>query len=518
MSSRLSLGVSTFVKIRENNLLYVDKTQDAYNLITNGFRYFISRPRRFGKSLFVSTLQEILKSNKQLFKGLWIEKSDYHWHHHGVISLDLSNLGINSAQTFNKSLCIALARYVQEYDLGITLDTQNPSLALHILVKELYKKFGHVAVLIDEYDSPILQTINETKRAKEIRDAIRLFFAAIKGLDKETDFVFITGVSSFAKAGLFSGMNNLQTITFDNHYATLFGYTDEEIDHYFSDYISQWAAHEDIATASLREQLKEWYDGYRFSKNAPRVYNPFSVMNALKAQEFKNFWMQSGTPTFLAELLKKEYESFDPERLEATEDELGIFDVGNIPLVTLMVQAGYLTILNYDRDDRVYKLTFPNYEVKTSFQKYILEAFAHIDARAAEQIPSRIRSALNKVNIEEFVTLLKQLLSKVPYHLHVKKEKYYHSIFIAALEATGIKTSSEYSISHGRIDAIIELPKILYIVEIKFNASAQKALDQIESQKYFQPFLGQKKTIALLGLSFDRKPKKFDITAASKII
>jgi hypothetical protein len=516
MLPRLPLDLSTFSILRKSHYLYVDKTKYAYDLITGGRRFFLSRPRRFGKSLFVSTLKEILSGNKDLFDGLWIEKSDYQWHPHGVIVFDFSILGINDADSFKIGIITALQKTIKMYGLEIFIDNLGPEVALDKVVGALYDSFGHVAILVDEYDIPILHALQDAPRASVIRDAIRSFFATIKGLDAYVDFVFITGVSSFAKAGLFSGMNNLQVITLNKRFAGICGYTDEEVDHYFAGYMQDWASKEGTPYAQLRQEIKTWYNGYRFGVNVVAVYNPFSLMHVLAGQEFKNFWFQSGTPTFLINVLKKEHHTFDHEKLETTEDALGVFDVGATPLMALMFQSGYLTIVGYDKETQLYRLDYPNEEVRISLQKYLLEVFARLDVISAERMSREFRAALNNGDIEEAVYLLKQLFAHVPYQLHGKEEKFYHALLQMVLSVSGIRAQSEYSTSHGRIDLVVELPKVLYIMEVKFNASAEVALKQIEERRYYEPFIKNGKPITLLGLEFKREPNNFDVAYAVK--
>jgi hypothetical protein len=523
MLPKLPLDLSTFRELRKSRYLYVDKTKYAYDIITGGRRYFLSRPRRFGKSLFVSTLREILHGNKSLFDGLWIGNSDYHWGKHGIIEFDLSTLGIDSPETFKSGLCHVLEEIAQDYSLEITTDFSSPELALRDVVKALYSRFGKVAVLVDEYDNPILQVLKDIHRSEAIRDATRRFFAAIKGLDAFIDFVFITGVSSFARAGLFSGINNLRDMSLNDRFAGICGYNDKEVDDYFAGYIQEWSNQANIPYNNLRTQIKDWYNGYSFGKNVPTVYNPFSIMNALEKQAFKNFWFQSGTPTFLIEELKKEYRKeechiIDPEKFEITEDSLGIFDIGATPLPALMFQTGYLTITEFDSAKNFYKLGYPNQEVKSALQKHLLGIFSQLDFLSAERISLELRSAFNDGNIDKAVLLIKQLFINVPYQLHVKEEKFYHALFQVSCGAAGIKSQSEYSISHGRIDVVLDLPNILYVIEIKLNDSADVALEQIEERRYYEPFIIRGKQITLLGLSFKRGPKKFDIAYKVKLL
>jgi hypothetical protein len=366
---RLPVDISTFHELKTSNYVYVDKTEYMYNMITGGRRFFLSRPRRFGKSLLVSTLKEILIANKVLFDDLWIGSSDYHWKEHGVIALDFSTLAANTVELFRESLQRELRTIAHKYQITIDPTLVEPNFILKDLVSALYERFGRVAILVDEYDSSILKTLHNEELAKSIRNIVQQFFTTIKGLDAEVQFVFITGVSSFVKAGIFSGINNLQVLTLNKQFAGICGYSDQEIDHYFSEHIRNWADQENASYDELRKRIKSWYNGYHFGKNVLAVYNPFSFMNALHVQEFKNFWFQSGTPTFLIELLKKkQFIPFDETELAASEDFLGMFDAGTIPVILSMLQEGYLTISGYDTESNLYTLNYPNLEVRTSLQ------------------------------------------------------------------------------------------------------------------------------------------------------
>jgi hypothetical protein len=471
---KLPLDLSTFRTLREHQYLYVDKTRHIYIMLTGGRRFFLARPRRFGKSLLVSTLKEILEGNRQLFDGLWIASSDYHWNKHGVIMLDLSSLGISNMETLKKGLLRALVEVGLDHDITLERAFDEPELALLTLVKALKKKYGFVALLVDEYDSPMLHALKNPEVATALRDGIRQFFAAIKGMDQYIDFVFITGISSFIKAGLFSGINNVRIITLEKQFATICGYTGAEIDHYLQPYIMQWADTTKADPIALHAKITAWYDGYHFGSNVPALYNPFSIMNAVHNQEFHNYWFLSGIPIFLVDLLKKLHHQFDPERLTLSSDILhGMFDIETIPLLALMFQTGYLTVTNFDEEQRIYTLDYPNLETKISFQKYLLEVFANLDFVSAEQLSAQLKTALNNGNIPESVFLIQQLFAHIPYQLHVKEEKFYHALLQMICVTAGIPAQSEYSTSHGRIDMVIDLPRKLYIVEIKFKESAR---------------------------------------------
>lgn len=514
---KLPVDTSTFSRLIESNYLYIDKTEYIHHMLTSGHRFFLSRPRRFGKSLLVSTLKEILVGNKNLFEGLWVGSSDYEWKEYGVINLDFSRITTTDVETFKSRLGNILTDAAQEYNIALDVENNAPYM-LEKIIDILHQRFGHVAILIDEYDSPILKTLHVPQLAEEVRNYIQHFFTIIKSLDAKIQFVFITGVSSFAKAGLFSGINNLQILTLDKRFAGICGYTDKEIDHYFFPYITQWSQKANLPYDEIRQKIKSWYNGYHFGKNVVAVYNPFSVMNALNITEFENFWFQSGTPTFLVDILKKEFIPIDITQAYVSRDFLGTFDVNNIPAIALMFQAGYLTIVDYDEEAELYKLDYPNSEVRVAFQKYLFEVFAYIPATETEQKLSALKKAFINQDSEEIIAILKQLFAHVPYQLHMKAEKYYHSLFMMICVGAGIKAQAEYSTSFGRIDLVLEFLKIIYIIEVKFNETAKEAMMQIEDRRYYDRFMGSGKQIILLGMNFNRKPKSFDIEYVNKII
>lgn len=513
---RLPVDVSTFSELRAHNYVYVDKTNYLYSLITGGRRYFLSRPRRFGKSLLVSTLQEILSGNKELFDGLWIGSSDYVWQQYGIITLDFSKLHCSSLEELQKDLQFYLHKIARQYTIE-SFDTKaSPLLMLDMIIEHLFHTYGRVAILIDEYDAPLLKTLKDQQLAENVRNYIYQLFTIIKSLDAHVQFVFITGVSSFAKAGLFSGINNLQIITLRESYSAICGYTQEEVEIYFKEYIASWADSVGKSYEDLFQHIKDWYNGYSFGYKVPKVYNPFSVMNALDVQKFENFWFQSGTPTFLVDILKKEYKTFDPADLRATMDFLSMFDIDTISVLSLMFQSGYLTIVGYDNDSTEYILDYPNIEVKIALQKYLLAVFVHTDTMTTQHVLPKLFTAFNNQTIELAIDCLYQLFANIPYQLHIKQERFYHSLLIMMCIGADIKYHAEYSTSLGRIDLVLYLPRVTYIIEIKFNTSAQHALEQIEDRRYYQQFIDEEKPTVLLGLAFYRAPSLFTIEYKEK--
>lgn len=524
--SKLPLDLSTFRILREQKYVYVDKTQYAYDIITGGRRFFLSRPRRFGKSLFVSTLKEILQGNRDLFDGLWIGLSDYAWDKYAVIALDFSKISISSTQEFKKRLIKDLIDGAESDNVTVEVTSEEPGSVMEDVVRALHKRYGKVAILIDEYDRPILHTLRNLEQARKFRDIIGDFFATVKGLDEYLDFVFLTGISTFAKASIFSGMNNLKNLTMQEPYAAVCGYTDVELDAHFSEYIQIWADQYRISYAELRHKIKDWYNGYRFSSSSVTVYSPFSIMHALDTRKLDNFWFESGTPTFLIEELRRQQQEnpsgfeavLHPEELQLTQGILGTFDVGLTPLASLLFQAGYLTIAGYDPDKNNYRLWYPNREVEQSLQIHMLSLMAKIDVTQTQKESFELRDALNKKNMEMMVAIIKRLFAHISYQIKPKMEREYHSLLQMAFAAAGLNTHSEYTTFHGRADIIVELEKCVYVIEVKVDEAPEVALAQIEERAYYERFVKKGRTIILLGLSFMIESSSLDIQYAVKTL
>ncbi|HLB94237.1 MAG TPA: AAA family ATPase, partial [Candidatus Babeliales bacterium] len=516
MLQKLPVSQSDFYFLRTANYLYVDKTSYVYQMLTSGGQYyFLARPRRFGKSLLVSTLYEALIGNKALFDGLALGNSDYDWQPHGVIKLDFSMLELQNAVNFNLEISETLTTIINKYKLEIIVDSSDSSIALQQVAQALHEKFGRVAILIDEYDSPILHSISHPQRAIKKSNILKSIFRTIKSLGTLINFVFITGIVSFHKKDLLSDLNDLQILTLDSQYDAICGYTDTEIDIYFSSYLNEWAQENNTESEIIRERLKFWYKGYNFSAANTMIYNPFALNNVIAENQLQNFWIQSGGPAFLIDKLKKQYQDlgyqlFDPEEFVLTKTKLLAFNIEDITLPTLMFQAGYLTITKYDTEHKVYHLGYPNHEIRKAMQSYLLIALTN--ANDITCTTAQLWTAWNNSDIDDAMMLLRILYSKVPYPLHVKLESFYHSLFQMICTTANIKSQSEYATSHGSIDMVMDLPKVLYIVEIKFNESAQIALKQIIDKRYYEPFVDQNKPIILLGLNFSKTAGDFALT------
>lgn len=368
MLKQLPVDVSTFATLISENYVYVDKTEHIYNLVTQGRYYFISRPRRFGKSLLMSTLSELFKGNRALFKNLWIDRSDYQWAEHPVVYLDFSRIDIETPGAFKKDLIYQLSQIADSYAITINYQAESIQSVIDTLVKQLSKK-NKVVILIDEYDYPIINNLNNIAVAEANREIIKGFFSTIKSLDAHLRAIFITGVTRFAKTSVFSGMNNVDDITLDPIAASLLGYTQQELEDNFSPYLEILAQQEDVIYEELLAQVKDWYNGYRFSSSPETVYNPFSIGYLCKKRVFANYWFQSGTPTFLVELMKKNPEKpvIGSEPIIIGSESLGNFNINSINIPTLLFQAGYLTITKYNARIQQYTLDFTNKETQQSF-------------------------------------------------------------------------------------------------------------------------------------------------------
>lgn len=505
---KLPLDVSTYKTMVTDGYLYVDKTKRIYDLITSARYYFLSRPRRFGKTLLVSTLKEIFLGNKHLFKDVWIGQScDYSWPVHPVIDLNFSKLDVESPVEFKKSLSWRLDRIGQSYGLD-TSSAHSPGLKLQFLVEELSQQ-NKVVVLIDEYDYPIISNLDNIAIAQQNQKVMKNFFSVLKSLDPYLRCIFITGVTKFSKTSIFSGLNNLKDLTTHPSGALLLGYTSEEITSFFKEHIEDFARDKKKTEATILKNMREWYNGYRFSDKDVKVYNPYSVLHYLEDRVIKNYWLESGTPSFLIEFLKKRHESL--EHLELTELSslsLGTIEIDSISFIPILFQTGYLTIRSYDEKTGKYILDFPNAEVRESFNKYLLAGYVQTNLPTVEKVTSLLNAALKENNVPLFCSTLERLFAHIPYNLHINEERYYHSLFQLLGSLLSYNMQSEVMTDKGRIDLVLSSDTHHYIFELKLNSNADVALKQIEDKKYYEKYLLDKKKVVLVGLSFNKKGGK----------
>lgn len=480
---KLPIGIQTFEKLVKENCVYVDKTEHMYNFIKRNSYYFMSRPRRFGKSLLISTLKEIFLGNKSLFGSLFIGKSDYDWVSYPVIHLDFSSIAHRTSHDLQVGIMYRLGSIAKQYSIEIP-QGPTPEDVLYYLVTELARQRGKVVILIDEYDYPILTHLHNLTVAREQQAILRSLYTIIKSLDTHLHFVFLTGVSKFSRTSIFSGLNNLKDMSNTPEGATLLGYTQEELEHYFDEHIQHIAEKQKVSKQEIIANMKQWYNGYRFSQDPTTVYNPFSVLLYVDSGLFENYWYETGTPSFLVNIVRDKYQSVEKIVMgQLGITNLGTFNIENIPLVTLLFQTGYLTIKDYSQTNHEYKLGFPNREVKVSFERHLLSLFTHVDEPDVDTYVIGIRDTLETNNIPEFCDLLRSLFAHIPYNLHIHQEKFYHSLFQFMGTMLGLTITSEVATDKGRIDLTITTKKYVYVFEFKFNQTASKALKQIEAKK-----------------------------------
>jgi hypothetical protein len=499
---KLPIGMQDFTKIREGNCVYVDKTQLIAKLIATGSVYFLSRPRRFGKSLLISTLEAIFQGKKELFKGLWIEQSDYDWKRYPVIRIDMSETVRTSPELLAESLIKLLKRIAESHQLDLG-DLLSPSDAFSTLISRLAESGKKAVVLVDEYDKPIIDNISNPDLALNMRDILRPFYGILKAQDGNLKFILLTGVTKFSKASVFSELNNLQDLTLTEQYSHLLGYTQVELEKVFADRIAQLAEKYNHTIAEELDQIKKWYNGYRFSAEGESVYNPFSTLLLLEQQTYMNHWFATATPKFLIDLLETRH--YAPETIEGTEinfDGFGSYDIERLELLPLLYQTGYLTIRSYDPRFRTYLLGYPNLEVEQSFKEAVLNRLAEIGPEQRTQLILNLIRALEKKDYTWFFEVLKSFFARLPYELHQPTEAYYHSIFYLIFHLLSYPIGAEVHTNLGRIDAVIELPNRILIFEFKLNQSADVALKQIHDKQYYAPYVNMGKEIVLIGVEF----------------
>ena len=512
MMKKLPIGIQSIREILEENQAYVDKTGFAKELIEKGKHYFMSRPRRFGKSLFLNTLEEILKGNKKLFKECQIYNSDYDWQEYPVLYFDFAKLPNKTTEEFKTGLEEALEDAAKLY--GMSISGSSCQSKLSRLTTELAQN-NRVVVLVDEYDSPIINNLKNLEVAEQNRDFMKDFFGTLKSLDKYLKFTFVTGVSKFSQVSLFSGPNNLTDITMDPRYATMMGYTEIELRQCFAEHVQSIIIKrsedgEKVTKDQIFEEVREWYNGYRFSDKIASVYNPYSTLRFLSAGKPESYWYSTGTPSFLIDLVKKYPQSVIPLKgtaaLKSTLSDISKLDRINLP--ALMFQTGYLTIKDYNPNEDSYSLDFPNREVKEAFFNSLLQEFTEVDPLEVNRAAEEVRKDLENFDVESFVNKMNIHFAKMAYQLFSKaNEGFYQAVFFTFLEKSGITTIAEMATNIGRIDLICEMPKATCIFELKLDKTAGIAFDQAKFKKYRERYTHNGKDILVMGINFSSKTR-----------
>ena len=510
---RCPVGIQTFSEIINRNLLYIDKTEYIYNLAHSEAKYyFLSRPRRFGKSLLMSTFRSYFEGCRELFKGLAIEQLETEWNEYPVLHFDMSRAKHVDKETLEAMLRFQLGRYEEKY--GIFNEAVTPNDRLTSLIERAYEQTGRqVVVLIDEYDAPLLDVMHEDGDLPVLRNVMRNFYSPLKACDPYLRFVFLTGITKFSQLSIFSELNNIKNISMDEPFAAICGITEDEIRTQMSGHIDNVGQKLGITHDEVMAKLKERYDGYHFSEfRTEGIFNPFSVLNACKSKILDNFWFQTGTPTYLVNLLKES--DYDLRLLiEGVEVTASAFfeyraEVKN-PL-PMIYQSGYLTIKDYDRDVLLYTLGFPNDEVRYGFLNFLVPYYTGVtDDETGFHIAKFMRE-LRSGDVDAFMERLKVFFAGIPYELSNNTERHYQAIFYVVFTLLGQFVQAEVRSARGRADAVVRTKDTVYVFEFKLNGSAEDALKQIDERGYLIPYVLDGRRLVKVGVNFSKETRNVE--------
>jgi len=506
MKRLLPIGIQGFAKIRGSDYIYVDKTARIHRLVSSGEgAFFLSRPRRFGKSLLCSTLGAIFEGRRELFKGLAIDSLDWEWKKHPVVHLDL-NPGnyseglVEMHATINRGLELC----ARKYDVPFVGETISDRFARLIhAIRERWNE--RVVVIVDEYDKPMLGTIDEPQVHKKIRAELKGFYGVLKSCDEHLKFVFLTGVTKFSHVSVFSDLNHLVDLTLNPQYADLCGITQEELEQSFGPEIDGVLENTGRSRENYIAELRRFYNGYRFSKKHLKVYNPFGLLNHFSNEgEFLPYWYETGTPTFLINIIiKQRINIADLRDLRVGYEDFRKYDIEDMRAEPLLYQSGYLTIADYDEDMNQFALDYPNEEVRTSFAKSLLEQCFQPSQEASSCVKTRLPQALLKGDVDGAMEALRSFFALIPYDIIKETENYYETAIHIIFTAFGMNCRSEVRIASGRIDTLVETKNFVYCFEFKLKGTAKEALAQIDTKDYLLPWAGSGKTLFKVGVSFD---------------
>ena len=506
------IGKQNFENLRNEGYVYVDKSALIYKLVKEGSVYFLSRPRRFGKSLLLSTLEAYFTGKKELFKGLAIEQLEKDWLEYPVFHMDLNAEKYSSIGELENILSTYLREWEEMYG---SKEADNTSLSqrFRAVIRAAKLKTGRNAVvLIDEYDKPILQAIGNPALQNEFRNTLKAFYGVLKSADADLKFALLTGVTKFGKVSVFSDLNNLNDISMDTAFHNICGITDEELHRVFDSEIQQLADSNNQTKEEAYAKLKNDYDGYHFDRmNSCGIYNPFSVLNTLAKRTYGSYWFNTGTPTYLVELIKKA--DFNIEELTdyvASEDQLNSIHVDDIDPIPVLYQSGYLTIVDYDSRFGLYTLNYPNEEVKAGFINFLLPFYSKIKEKQTQTIISKFVTSIERGKADDFMHQLQSLMAGTPYELVKELENHYQNVMYIITKLMGLYVQAEYRTINGRIDLLIGTKEYLYIIELKFDGTAAEAMEQINNKEYSLPFEQQGRTIIKIGANVSRETRNIE--------
>ena len=505
------IGIQNFGEVRRDGYAYVDKTALMYKMVSEGKYYFLSRPRRFGKSLLLSTLEAFFQGERELFQGLAVERLETEWVKHPILHLDLNVKKYESADDLYKILNRHLEKWEQAYDSPYgERDLEERFLQV---VECAFQKTGkRVVILVDEYDKPMLQAIGNEPLQAEYRATLKAFYAVLKSCDRYIRFAFLTGVTKFGKVSVFSDLNNLIDLSLDHRYAAICGMTEQELHTNFDESVAALAEANNMTKEECYERLRRDFDGYHFSKYAKEgMYNPFSVLNTLSSQVFNDYWFETGTPSFLVYQLKKTcYPLENMTTEEVSTDTLNSIDIMDGNPLPLLYQSGYLTLKSYDKEFDFYTLGFPNREVEQGFIKYLMPFYTpKTDQKSTFAVSQFVKDVRNG-DAEGFMHRLQDFFLGGDYQVVGDTEKYFHNTLYVFFRLLGFYVEVERHTTSGRMNVLIQTPDYIYILELKVNQTAAAALQQIEEKGYALPFASDPRQLFKIGINFQTDTKLID--------
>ncbi len=509
MAKIYPIGIQNFEKLRKGGFFYVDKTALIYRMVKTGSYYFLSRPRRFGKSLLLSTLDAYFQGKKELFEGLAMEKLEKDWIQHPVLHLDLNIEKYDRPESLDNILEKTLAGWEKLY--GAEVSERSFSLRFAGVVRRAYEQTGQrVAILVDEYDKPMLQAIGNEDLQKSFRDTLKPFYGVLKTMDGCIKFGILTGVTKFGKVSVFSDLNNLIDISMDEKYVALCGITEQEIYDNFREDLQELADKQKMSFEEAAHELKVCYDGYHFVEDSIGIYNPFSLLNTFYKMKFGSYWFETGTPTYLVELLKRSHYNLEQmTHVEASSEVLNSI-YGDEEPIPVIFQSGYLTIKGYDRRFDLYSLGFPNREVEEGFVKFLMPYYTRYNKLEA---PFEIQKFVREIEtgeIDAFFRRLRSFFADTPYELIKDLEVHYQNVLFIVFKLVGFYVKAEYHTSEGRVDLVLQTDKFIYVMEFKLDGTAEEALRQINEKHYARPFEADGRELFKIGVNFSAATRNIE--------
>lgn len=505
------IGQQDFSKIRESNCIYVDKTMYIERILRQKSQYlFLARPRRFGKSLFLSTLRYFFEGRRELFKGLYIDSYAWGWKEYPVLYLDLNPLQYEETGLLDSHLDNCFQIWEDRY--GVEFHSDNLSIRFRNIIAAAHKKTGgEVVILIDEYDKPLVGNLNDEGLFGHYRTRLSSIYSNLKSSAEHIKLAFLTGVSRFSKLSVFSDLNNLNDITFDDEYADICGITEQQLFDYFTEGIRKLAETEDVSYEEACGLLKVNYDGYRFARNGSDIYNPWSVLCCMEKSRIGSYWSATGIPKLIAEsLLLSEADLEENLNAECDLDTLQGLDLKSPDSLALLYQTGYLTIKSYDKETQLYRLGLPNKEVSNGLFKFLLPLYMSTAGIKPEIVVSDIIKHMRRGEPQKMMESIDVFLAGIPYDMKMEDENNFHNALYILLKLIGAQVDTEVRTSDGRIDLVVQTSRFIYIIELKFDSDPQTAIRQIEEKQYALPYLRDTRRIFCIGANFNPVTRRLD--------